>query len=64
MKIRYNGKLHEVYLCDDGTMDTVIKVDGEVHRFDSEYASHVYRRRNGELTKRGLRGLALEVLGQ
>lgn len=61
MKVKYGGKFHEVYLCDDGTLDTVISVDGQEHRFDGEYASQ-YRNKNGIMTKKGLKELALEVL--
>ena len=61
MRIRYGGKLHDVYLSDDGTLDTVIEVDGTEHRFDGEYAAE-YRDRDGAMTIKGLRSLALEVL--
>lgn len=30
---------HECFLVDDSTLDTVISVDGEEHRFDTMYAS-------------------------
>lgn len=63
MKIRYGHKLHEVFLCDDGTMDTVIEVDGVEHRFDCEYASNM-RDKTGAMTERGLRELGLEVLSE
>lgn len=61
MRIRHGGKMHTVYLSDDGTLDTVIEVDGKEHRFDGEYAAG-YRKRNGEMTERGLRELAIEAL--
>ena len=61
MKINYAGKRHNVYLCDDGTMDTVIEVDGKEHRFDCEYASE-FRKKDGKMTERGLRALAIEAL--
>ena len=55
------GHYHEVGLGDDGTMDTVIEVDGREFRFDGEYASS-YRRRDGSMTERGVRELARECL--
>ena len=61
MNIRFNKKMHEVYLEDDGTMDTVISVDGKENRFDSEYAAE-YRNESGDMTKAGLRSLAVECL--
>jgi len=61
MIIRYDGRQYNVYLEDDGTMDTVISIDGKTHRFDCEYASS-FRKRNGEMTKKGLRELAIEAI--
>ena len=61
MKIRWRNEEHQVFLGDDGTLDTVISVDGEDHRFDGEYASQ-YRKRDGSMTAKGLRALAVEVL--
>ena len=61
MIIRYHGQ-HEVYLVDDGTMDTVISVDGEQHRFDGEYASQFRNKQTGAMTAKGLRALAMEVI--
>ena len=52
---------HEIYLCDDGTMDTVISIDGEEHRFDGEYASQ-FRDTEGNMTENGLKELAEEIL--
>ena len=61
MRIRWQNKEHQVFLCDDGTLDTVISVDGKEHRFDGEYASQ-FRKRDGSMTAKGLRALAIEVL--
>ena len=61
MNIRFNGKAHEVYLCDDGTLDTVISIDGKETRFDGEYAAE-FRNKSGDMTKSGLRTLAIECL--
>ena len=53
---------HECYLGDDGTLDTIIVVNGREFRFDTEYASH-YRMKSGEMTTKGLKELALECIG-
>lgn len=63
MRIRSEGKLWDVQLLDDGTMDTVIRLrpvtggHGWMEaRFCSEDYAHV-RDRDGLLTVRGLRKL-------
>ena len=66
MRVRANGKLYDISLGDDGTMDTVICVsDYHGHttevRFDGEFASS-YRRRDGSMTVSGLRALGLEAI--
>ena len=61
MKIRHAGKTWDVDLEDDGTMDTVISVDGKETRYDGEYASSG-RDRDGAMTARGLRALAVEAI--
>ena len=45
-------KGHECYLVDDGTMDTVISIDGEEVRFDCEYCSQ-FRDDTGAMTDEG-----------
>jgi len=61
MRVRHGcGKLHDVSLCDDGTMDTVIDVDGHEVRFDGEFAAG-FRGRDGAMTRRGLRELAIDA---
>ena len=62
MRIRFAGHMHEVFLSDDGTLDTVIEVDGHEVRFEREYA-RPYRTRDGAMTDGGLRALAIEALG-
>lgn len=66
MRLRRNHKLYDVYLGDDGTMDTVIEVsDYHGHqkdvRFDGEFTS-TYRLADGSMTKRGLKELGLEAI--
>ncbi len=59
MRVRHGcGRLHDVYLCDDGTMDTVIEVDGHEVRFD-DCSEH--RDADGAMTRRGLRALAIDA---
>ncbi|MHA2099649.1 MAG: hypothetical protein ACW99A_13315 [Candidatus Kariarchaeaceae archaeon] len=51
----------ECYLVDDGTLDTVISIDGVEHRFDMEYAAQ-YRDENGAMTTEGFEDLCREVI--
>lgn len=52
----------EVSLVDDGTMDTVIDINGREFRFDSEFASYWRDEETGELSDEGLEELALDAL--
>ncbi|KKM14220.1 hypothetical protein LCGC14_1708370 [marine sediment metagenome] len=63
MTILHQGREYEAYLCDDGTLDTVISVDGIEHRFtfDSEDGA-TYRDADGRMTEEGLRLLALDAI--
>jgi len=38
MRVKYDEKDYDVQLLDDGTLDTVLSVNGKEYRFDSEYA--------------------------
>ena len=51
----------EVYVVDDGTLDTVIDVAGKEIRFDAEFA-RLWRDEEGNLSEEGLRELALDAL--
>ena len=51
----------DVFLIDDGTLDTVIEIDGIEHRLDIEYASH-YRDESGAMTETGLTELAKQCI--
>lgn len=64
MKIERDGKTFEVYLVDEGTLDTVIQIEGTefVNRFDQEYASSFRDEQTGELTEEGFRELAEETV--
>ena len=61
MRIRYAGKMWDVELVDDGTLDTVVSVNGLEYRYDGEGAS-VHRDTHGRMTKCGLRALACDVI--
>jgi len=61
MKMDYDGKVYDVRLVDDGTMDTVISIDGKEHRFETEYAAH-YRTAEGAMTEEGLKALAKDAI--
>ena len=63
MQVKVDSIKYEVYLLDDGTMDTVIEIDGIEHRFDGEYASY-YRAEMGEMTVDGLEMLAKEAIDE
>jgi hypothetical protein len=53
---------YHVALVDEGTMDTVIEIEGKFRvRFECEYASQ-YRDVDGCLTEEGLRELGAEAL--
>jgi len=52
---------HECWLVDDGTLDTVISIDGEDYRFSTDYAS-AYRDENGDMTESGFSDLCMEVI--
>lgn len=78
MKLRQDGRLWEVFLCDDGTMDTVISVQPvraksrRVNRDPEYYKTQEtrfdmeyawsYRRSDGSMTLRGLRKLGREAI--
>lgn len=68
MRIKYDGKLWDVYLLDDGTLDTVISVQpvagnfaAQETRYDCEFASQ-YRKNTGEMTIKGLRELGIGAI--
>ena len=59
MKLKYDGETFEVWLIDDGTLDTVIEVNDIEHRFsDTSYL----RDETGALSEKGLIELAKEVI--
>jgi len=61
MLIKDGKYTYEVFLIDDGSLDTVIEINGKIFRFDSEYAS-IYRNKDGEMTEKGLKELAEETI--
>lgn len=52
---------HDVFLRDEGTLDTVLTVDGCRHSFDHETAAD-HRDERGALTDEGFKALAEEAL--
>lgn len=52
---------HKVFLRDEGTMDTVLTVDGCRHSFSQEYAADM-RDETGALTDAGFKELADDAL--
>ena len=61
MRMEYDGQTFEVRLIDDGTLDTVISVDGIEHRFDAEYASS-WRFSDGAMSVKDLIELAKQAI--
>ena len=61
MQIEYNSQVYECCLLDDGSLDTVISIDGKEIRLDSEYASQ-YRDEDGTMTEKGFIKLCWEEI--
>ena len=59
MEITIDERPFECYLIDDGTLDTVIQIDGIEHRFSSEY---VKRDEDRSLSDEEFYRLAEEVI--
>jgi len=62
MQIEYDGHSYEVTLDDDGTLDTVLDVEGITIRF-SDTAEH-RNKHTGAITPAGFQVLALEAIPQ
>lgn len=60
--VEFDGEKFDVYLEDDGTMDTVISINGKEFRFDAEFASMFRDPDTGAMTEEGLEELALDAL--
>ena len=56
-----DGKDHDIFLVDDGTLDTVIEFDLRDYRFSSEFAS-AYKDKYGRVTDEGLEELANHIV--
>jgi hypothetical protein len=54
---------YECFLCDDGTLDTVISIDGEEIRFSQDYAAN-FRDSDGVMTDEGFKELCREEIEQ
>jgi len=61
MNIVHQGRPHRVVLIDDGTLDTVLEVDGIQHRYDSVFVQQ-YRDFDGSLTEVGIKELAIQCI--
>ncbi|MCH7759839.1 hypothetical protein IIA15_00335 [candidate division TA06 bacterium] len=62
MRVKTNLMEYDVLLGDDGTLDTVIVIDGEQEiRFSQEYAS-TFRQEDGSFTESSFRELAEEAV--
>lgn len=64
--VRRAGKLWQASLVDDGTLDTVIRIQhnefSQDVRFSQEYAAEFRHRTTGVLTKTGFRSLVSEAI--
>ena len=56
MTITIENKKHECSLLDDGSLDTVIEIDGIEHRYNGEFVFH-YRNDDGSLKDEGFKEL-------
>lgn len=63
MQFIYVGQMQEVHLVDDGTLDTVLELNGREVRYDQEYAA-LFREKDGTLSNDGMRRLAVEALDE
>lgn len=61
MRLRHLGRMFDVALVDDGTLDTVLLIDGQTARFSCEHAAE-FRREDGSLRVSGLAALAREAI--
>jgi hypothetical protein len=61
IEIEGEKKVYEVFLVDNGTLDTVLTVNGFKVTYDSEFASP-YRDERGALTAGGFHELALDAI--
>ena len=60
MEVKIEDKVYTAKVVDDGTLDTVISVNGEWYRFDIEYTQHL-RDNEGYMTAKGLIFLVEEL---
>ena len=61
MKLKIDGVHYQVWLVDDGTLDTVIEINDIEHRFSTEYAAH-WRDETGALSDEGLEVMARDAI--
>lgn len=61
VRIRVDGHTYDVFLVDDGTMNTVVRVEHREYRYDAEYAAQ-FRKKNGDFSLRGFRELAKDAI--
>lgn len=61
VEFEHLGITHKAMLIDDGTMDTVIEVDGSQHKFSAEYAAR-FRTFDGRINDLSVKELAMEVI--
>jgi hypothetical protein len=61
MEFDHDGEKHSVELLDDGTLDTVLKIDGHEMRLSQDHAAN-FRDEDGILTSQALIEMAKEEL--
>lgn len=61
MRLEVGDCVYEVFLVDDGTLDTVLTINGNEVRLSTDYACN-FRNEDGSLSDKGLKELALEEI--
>ncbi len=61
MKFQHDDHEHEVYLLDEGALDTVILVDGKRQPYSQEFAAYYRDELTGEMTDQTLIALAKDA---
>jgi len=56
MNLITGNKKYKCGLVDDGSLDTIVEIDGIEHRYSGEFASN-YRNDDGSLTDEGFKEL-------
>jgi len=61
MLIKHRGEIYDAHLSDDGTLDTVIIIEGKTYRISHEHAAE-FRNADGSMTDEGFEELVKDIL--